>query len=79
MSVLLYMLNESNKIPNTMEIFTKDHPQTSVSNWQTLDPNTKNIATAAMVLTLYRHFQNNGGLNQVFWRAEPPASITVEC
>lgn len=58
------MNNEgNNKIPNTKET-VKDNPQIKITEPTIFRIKTKYVGTTSMVLTWYKHFTRNGGLNQ---------------
>lgn len=58
------MNNEgNNKIPNTKET-VKDNPQIKITEPTIFRIKTKYVGTTTMVLTWYKHFTRNGGLNQ---------------
>jgi hypothetical protein len=46
-------------------------------NKQTKSVNNRTTGKTSMALTCYRHFQRNGGLNQILWR-QTSTSITVK-
>jgi len=57
----------NNKITEHRAIFQRER-QISQVNKQTKSVNNRKTGKTAMALTWYRHFQRNGGLNQILRR-----------
>jgi hypothetical protein len=57
----------NNKITEHRAIFQRER-QNSYINKQTKSVNNRKNEKTAMALTWYRHFQKNGGLNQILQR-----------
>ena len=57
----------NNKITEHRAIFQRER-QNSYVNKQTKSVNNRKTGKTAMALTWYRHFQRNGGLNQILRR-----------
>jgi hypothetical protein len=66
----------NNKITQYRAIFQRKRQNSYVNKQKKISQQPKTGKTA-MALTWYKHFQRNGGLNQIL-RARPPSSITVK-
>ena len=64
---MVTIIKGNNKITERRAIFQRER-QNSYVNKQTKSVNNQKTGKTAMALTWYRHFQRNGGLNQILRR-----------
>jgi hypothetical protein len=64
---LIFIIKSNNKITEHRAIFQRKRKNSEV-NKQTKSVNNRKTGKTAMALTWYKHFQRNGGLNQILRR-----------